>query len=157
MSDRTSWQMRIVACPDKTELARLRDILDEYVYGLSDPLTVPAELSEDEVVCGTVGELTQPIVEAAPGATWIMWEDPKYEWLGDVAVYTPELGLYTQACDSDGNPVFTDLEIESVLNSVPVEKASFAAMQDAFHKATGKAWFAAIEAIEQAPFDPAAS
>ncbi|MFP5070949.1 hypothetical protein ACLFMI_14965 [Pseudonocardia nantongensis] len=38
----------------------------------------------------------------APGATWLAWDDPHEEHLGTVALYAPNLGLWTGECDSSG-------------------------------------------------------
>lgn len=58
-----------------------------------------------DVGCGVVGELSHTLIEIDPGIVFEMHEDPKYEWLGEVAVYVPELGLWSQECDSNGSAV----------------------------------------------------
>lgn len=53
------------------------------------------------------GALTANLMELAPGASWLAWEDPYEEHLGTVHMFTPELGLFTGDCDSTGSVAVT--------------------------------------------------
>ena len=72
-----------------------------------------------EILCGTVNEIgvsgfTRVIEKLRkwgldPDGAKI-WEDPKYEWLGDMIRYTG--GRYLQPqCDSDGNALLVETQI----------------------------------------------
>jgi len=40
-----------------------------------------------------------------------LWEDPKYEWLGELWRYAPEAGAYSADCDADGNAVLNTSQV----------------------------------------------
>ena len=123
MGDRTAFQCTIDACPEDQREA-VREILDEYADHLDWTDALPAELSLDrqytahEVSLGTAQEITGRLTKAAPGAAFLLWEDPAYQWLGDVYAHTPELGTFTAACDADGNPVYTREQIAAMVKEI---------------------------------------
>jgi hypothetical protein len=53
--------------------------------------------------------------EADPDAVWEMHEDPKYEWLGQIAISIPPLPLYTAQCDAAGQVVLVWDEVKAAL------------------------------------------
>lgn len=123
MADRTAFQFRLHACPPE-EVADFFALIDD--LGLStDPgpwsttpstaITLGETYSNYETRCGSVDEWANEVAQAAPNACWEMWEDPKYEWLGDYACFTPGLGLYRAQCDADGVPQFSAEQIRTAL------------------------------------------
>lgn len=46
------------------------------------------------------------MVTLAPFA-FTVWEDPKYEWLGELWEYAPGAGAYSAECDADGQAVLS--------------------------------------------------
>jgi hypothetical protein len=143
MSDRTAFQITILACPeDEREAAAA--VLNEYglgeEWGIGNPyveeLEPGTQYVDDQASVGITYELPGKLIEAAPGATWHGHEDPRYEWLGTLAMYTPELGLYTHDCDAQGNPVFAVQEVRAML-----------ADPDQADRLLGKPWDDAIAAL----------
>jgi hypothetical protein len=41
----------------------------------------------------------------ALGCTFELYEEPKYEWLGELHMFHPELGRLDTLCDADGEPL----------------------------------------------------
>lgn len=128
MSDRTYFQMLVHHCPPEqigTLSAAIVDHVD--LTGYPGPADVPAALAEacwpvqfsqEEANCGLVDEIdTAALIAAAPEACWEMWEDPKYEWLGDWAAYHPATGLLRAECGADGNPVLNAFQARCLLET----------------------------------------
>lgn len=123
MSDRTPLQLRIVHCPPN----RVRPILDVIEeYDLHPDPADQAGLDENhlgfnvlylglEVRCGSAAETAKTLQSIAPDASWEVWEDPKFEWLGDLYRFTPKLGVWTSECDNSGDAVFKAGEITALL------------------------------------------
>lgn len=104
MGDRTGLTVTIYDCP-KDQVGAVLLALEEYHLEL-DELTLGEVYQEYEVYCGSSDELAAVLVNTAPGASWEVYEDPKYEWLGSINRYTPALGRWSAACDSEGSAVF---------------------------------------------------
>jgi Protein of unknown function (DUF3145) len=115
MSDRTNFQVYVYECPEDQREAAAAAITDIYDpdEGSTDDLAEGITVYEARV--GTADEVAAKLREAAPGASFYLWEDPCYEWLGDMYAYTPELGIFTAACDSYGEPVFKLSEVVVVV------------------------------------------
>jgi hypothetical protein len=118
MGDRTYFQVHIYDCPEDQREAARRVIAD-YVTAADedDVLHLTEGYTEDEVSCGSADELAPRLEQAAPGCSFVLWEDPKYEWLGSIRAYTPALGSFAADCDASGQPVFTLSEVLAVLKS----------------------------------------
>ena len=107
MSDRTNFQVYVYECPEDQHDAAvdaIREVAGEWEEGSADDLA--AGLIMYDARCGIAGEMAAALAEAVPGASFYLWEDPAYEWLGDVYAYTPALGMFTAECDSNGEPMF---------------------------------------------------
>lgn len=109
MGDRTGLTVTIYDCP-KDQVGAVLLALEEYHLEL-DELTLGEVYQEYEVYCGSSDELAAVLMNTAPGASWEVYEDPKYEWLGSINRYTPALGRWSAACDSEGNAVFNAEQI----------------------------------------------
>jgi hypothetical protein len=105
MGDRAALTIRIYrADPAKV------DALKEYIMSEWAPETGEELLQDEfmtpEIPLGAVfdGEVTDGLLEIDPTAVWKVWQDPKYETLGDLAIHHPILGLYREECDASGEP-----------------------------------------------------
>lgn len=123
MGDRTSFQITIYDCPAEQAGAVL-DALDNHNIGVDwgSPLNTQVlflgeSYNEHEASCGTSDEMARELMAEAPGASWELWEDPKYEWLGAVWRYTPELGSFTADCDANGTPYFSSTAVWEMLGN----------------------------------------
>lgn len=75
----------------------------------------------NEMPVGTATITAAALRSAAPGCSFVLWEDPKYEYLGTACAYAPDLGPFEANCDSDGTPVFSLGEVMSLLNQAREE------------------------------------
>lgn len=74
-----------------------------------------------------------------------VYEEPKYEWLGDLHWYTPWLGGYAAECDADGTPAIGPAPlIEAVDKASTLDEA-----REQISKLTGRA-FAPVFTISEA-------
>jgi hypothetical protein len=127
MPDTTPLQLTVHAAPPEQHPAILK-VINAYGLGQDWASVAPEELftelelgvqyTDDQGVVGHASEITSELVAVAPGASFIVWEDPKYEWLGLVCMYTPELGLFEHDCDSSGEPQLSDQTIQAILDRV---------------------------------------
>ena len=118
MGDRTYFQVHVYDCPeDQREAARL--VIADYVTAAAEDhvLDLTEGYTEEEISCGSADELAPRLEEAAPQCSFVLWEDPKYEWLGSIRAYTPALGSFAADCDASGQPVFTLSEVLAMLQS----------------------------------------
>ena len=65
-----------------------------------------------------------------------MWEDPVYEWLGELHARTPELGHFTGECTEAGDVVLTLGEILEILDGA----ASLRAARAGLHRRMAGPW-----------------
>lgn len=112
MGDRTSLQVYVYACPPD-QAAAVLGVLAEYQldvdWGTEEAgkglrLDVPYTAHE---ISGAADEIAPKLIEAAPGCSFWLWEDPKYDWLGSMHAHTPGLGSFTAECNAEGEPVYT--------------------------------------------------
>jgi hypothetical protein len=61
-------------------------------------------------------QVVSDILELCPEVRICAQTDPAYEWLGLLAMATPELGRYDAECDANGNPLFRRTEILEWVN-----------------------------------------
>ena len=111
MADRTSARLIIHDCPaDQVravlDVIRNYDLTDEG-QPKDDRITLGESWSAYEISCGSASEIDSALQATAPGASWTVWEDPAYEWLGDIYRYVSGLGSWSAQCNADGEPVFT--------------------------------------------------
>jgi hypothetical protein len=60
-------------------------------------------------------QLAEALQEAAPGASWYLWQEPQAGELGDLYAFTPRLGLFHGACDGAGGVVIGREEARKIL------------------------------------------
>jgi hypothetical protein len=107
MSDRPYAQIFIYDCPEE-QRADLLDALSPTFGPMGDINwgIAPVQFVVDETPCGVIEEDAPGWAKAAPGATWVAWEDPKFEWLG-TAAYCLGGKVVVFTCDAEGKPVAT--------------------------------------------------
>jgi len=128
MSDRTYLQMFVASCPSDQREAlagAISEAAGECLLptgGIHETATAaliagcfPVKLACEEVSCGFVDESAKDVAAAAPGAIWVTWEDPKYEWLGSWAGHHPDHGLMSCECAADGSEILTVSAARSAL------------------------------------------
>lgn len=158
MGDYTSFQCYIYACPEDQQAAAAA-VLDESDLTLDWGATQPSgQLSRTDactahqITLGTAGKIAARLREAAPGCSFVLWEDPASEWRGSLEAYTPALGAFSADCDSDGVVVCTLTEAIQVIRDatdhtlvIDGKPAGYWAAQEtllaAFGKAMGGPWF----------------
>lgn len=119
MSDRTFLQIEICDAPD-AELAAIETVFETFDLRYEQEsdstesegrIRFGSTAQNEEICCGSASLIAQKLIACAPGASWSLWEDPKYEWLGDLFLYTPTLGVFNADCSSGGDAVFTASEV----------------------------------------------
>jgi hypothetical protein len=93
-----------------------------------------AQYGDDQVSCGFVGEYLVPLVDLAPHAVFYGYEGGGYEWLGEAMKYHPNLGLWRQSCDDNGNAVYSR---DEVLNFIKLSKVE---LERRIHYLLGIPW-----------------
>lgn len=141
MTDYTPLQLIVYACPED-QLSAVMELIDEYRLTENmpdgDALEFGHAYSNYEITCGSAEQLADALQEYAPGASWRVWEDPKYEWLGDTWMHAPELGVYRADCDANGQPVLTKAAVRKILSQLP--EAMHQQVEEAIDQAYGTAW-----------------
>lgn len=145
MSDRTPVQLTVSACPTE-QVGAVLDVIESYGLHLEyvedgqpgdDQLGLALTYMDPEISCGSAQKIAQELQNHAPDASWEIWEDPKYEWLGDLYRYTPELGVFSAECDAEGTAVFTADEVHklAILPNTVNEPARAYALGETHHSA----------------------
>lgn len=115
-----------------------------------EPLTLGEHYYVEECSLDANETLADDIIDAAPGATFAVWVDPKYEYQGVITAYTPARGLgrFDGVCTSDGDPYVTLGELERLPDLGKLDGGD--PLSDALARILGKAWFDHIAAIRPA-------
>lgn len=113
MGDYTAAQVVIYACP-ADQVDAVLDVLDQYDYAedfdyalghaRTETLTLCTAYGDSEARLGTNDEIASALTELE-GVAFAAWDDPKYEWLGQLTIHVPELGAYSAQCDANGTVV----------------------------------------------------
>lgn len=153
MGDRTPLQAIIHDCPP-AERVHVAELLAEYIgedtWG-SSAVPESVELGETylqvEASCGSATELAEKL-EAIPGITFQVWEDPYGQYLGDAHFYTPELGSYWAPCDADGWIVLSyEAVAEAIKAVIDASDSAMVAAEElaaAVAKLYGRPWLDAM-------------
>ena len=122
-------------------------------------VTVGGEYLATEISCGSADEYATALIKAAPGASFVLWEDPAYQWLGSLRAYAPDLGEYAAECDANGIVTLTPEEIRQAVSGAtdavqsaldPIvrldsdaerARVAVATILAEIDRATGKPWF----------------
>jgi hypothetical protein len=136
MSDRTSMSVIVYFDrePSAEEGERFADISDTYYgedWSLGDPDRHTLSFGVQENVCGGSQGIFEQLREALPDAAEVVvWEDPKYEWLGQVFRWKHgQEEPFSAECDASGLVVLTEIEVEKILDGVATRPAADAVIE----------------------------
>lgn len=153
MGDRTPIEIIVYSCPPERVNAVL-DVFEEFrlgnKFGLpGDPVPGPSDQRSlelgrryihSDISVGSSAE----IAAALPAeAAWKVWEDPKYEHLGEVHLNHPDLGVFVADCDAQGRPMFTSEEIDRLIERTDADRVQLGHL-------TGRTWEIALEQLDEA-------
>jgi hypothetical protein len=146
MGDWTSGAATIHTCPPH-RVRRVLDIFAEHDLTPEDAEYIQdTEDTEDDTTlhvgewytanftCGSAVNLSTELINHAPEVAFTVYEQPAYEWVGTICTYVPELGLFTAACDANGDVLLTQKDVLA-LESQP---------HDVRHMELGVPWLTAI-------------
>jgi len=139
MGDRTCHQVYVYDCP-KDQVRAVQEVLEGYFWEQGPRggrISACEPYLASEITCGTSDEIAAKLMKAAPGASFVLWEDPKYEWLGSVSAYTPELGVFSAECDANGQPV---IHYQTAAQVITEAAGAGADVLAAFARAMGRPW-----------------
>lgn len=115
MADRSAFQVYVLECPPERVRVVL-ELLTEYGGGPAphtaglpqgfDPesmLLLGAEYLSIEEPLGAADLFAETMAAAAPDVTYVAWQDPKYEHLGELHAHVPGVGTIRGDCDPSGN------------------------------------------------------
>lgn len=88
---------------------------DRYSIDEVELVNIGEEYLNPDISCGSADEYGTWLIDAAPGCSFILWEDPAYQWLGSLWAYAPDLGSFTAECDADGTVTLSPDEIRGVI------------------------------------------
>lgn len=122
MSDRVALQAWVWDCPD-AERAGAVEALSGYVDAEFEGqtsldtgwLVLGRSYFSEATPRGSAAELAGILREQAPGAAWLLWEDPFEGSLGSLHAHTPGLGDFDAECDGHGQVLFTFNDVRAAL------------------------------------------
>jgi hypothetical protein len=119
MSDRTSMSAivyfdREPTAEERRRFTAISDSYDGEDWNLGDPERHSLGFGLQENVCGGSEEIFEQLCEGLPDAAEIVvWEDPKYEWLGQLFRWKQGQDKpFSAQCDANGLIVLTEGDIE---------------------------------------------
>lgn len=153
MGDRTPIEVIVYSCPPERVNAVL-EVFEE--FGLGDksgfpatPVPDPSDQRSLELGRGyihsdiSVGASAEIAAALPAEAAWKVWEDPRYEHLGEVHLNHPDLGVFVADCDAQGRPVFTSEEVDRLIERTDADRVQLGHL-------TGRTWEIALEQLDEA-------
>lgn len=115
--DRTYLKCHVYDCPeDQRDAARAA--LDEWgpwgEYQDDPESPVDGWTVAMDIVCDTVPDIAAALREAAPGASWVTWEEPCATGPGRAIAFTPALGEHHGECDRSGEILVGRFDFEAL-------------------------------------------
>ena len=114
--DRTYLKCYVYDCPeDQREAARAA--LEQWGWGeyVNDPESpVDGMTAATEILCNTVPDIAAALRKAAPGASWVTWEEPTTGHPGRAAAFTPALGQHEGVCGGSGEILIGRSDFEAL-------------------------------------------
>jgi uncharacterized protein DUF3145 len=156
MGDVTNGQLTVYQCSPKEALEFLSFISDNYLaldWGSSESTPDDAVMLDrvygGEASVGMV--LNASLSTDAPDSVYMMFTDPKYEFLGSLEIYTPELGVFQAECDAEGNVVLSPGDLIAMIDAAADGGQSIEQLRMTVQKALGQPWFDAIKNMPEQP------
>ena len=156
MGDRTPIEVIVYSCPPERVNAVL-EVFEE--FGLGDKSGFPATpvpgpsdqrslefgrgYIHSDISVGSSAEIAAALPAEAAWKVWEVWEDPKYEHLGEVHLNHPDLGVFVADCDAQGRPVFTSEEVDRLVERTDADRVQLGHL-------TGRTWEIALEQLDEA-------
>lgn len=148
----TQLTLYLLAVPAGKERAVYDVIVDNDLgvdYGMGRPpvgeLLINSAYTDVEISAGTLDTWASALAET--GATFLAWEEPDYEFLGDYFANTPELGLFAASCDANGSVVIEADELIKKVDEVDTIEELRAWVKDK----TGARWQEALDELMKQP------
>ncbi|MQA92862.1 MAG: hypothetical protein GEU90_22005 [Gemmatimonas sp.] len=136
MSDRTSMSAivyfdREPTAKERRRFAAISGRHDGEDWNLGDSERHSLGFGLQENVCGGSAEIFEQLCEGLPDAAEIVvWEDPKYGWLGQLFRWKQGQNKpFSAHCDANGLVVLTELDIEKILHGVAARPVAEAAIE----------------------------
>jgi hypothetical protein len=146
MGDRTPIEVIVYSCPPE----RVNAVLQVFEgFGLGDKSGFPETPVSLELGRGyihsdiSVGSSAEIAAALPAEAAWKVWEDPKYEHLGEVHLNHPDLGVFVADCDAQGRPVFTSEEVDRLVERTDADRVQLGHL-------TGRTWEIALDQLDEA-------
>lgn len=149
MSD---FRVYIYDCPADERGAAEALLIDEHRLSLNwgdgdpRPLDLVQPYTADDPP-GDIEHFAQVLAEVAPGASFVMWDEPDTNGSGVIAARTPALGMFTGICDPSGDPVLTLSDITEITRTASAGISAHAggkmlrSVTGALDRAAGGPWF----------------
>jgi hypothetical protein len=160
MSDASTYLHAVIhAAPDGQhepilEVLRGHGMYDEHYSWKLAALTLGEQYDNDTSQVGAARRMADELVEAAPAASFEVWERPNSQWLGTVVRHTSELGWFEGTCDIDGVVQLDSAAVMLLLDQLEQANATpdLGRIREAVAAATGQPWlkaFAQLRGSEQ--------
>lgn len=151
MSDRASARYTFYHVPPE-DAAKVVAFLMEYADAIewseqmpTDAVVIGAGYTVEEVTLGVHDEIYAALKDT--GVYYSCYQDPKYEWDGQVEYFTPILGRFTAYCNSAGDVYFTQYQLQEVFAS-HADDSLQDFLKGPWRELTGVAWLEAFQAFE---------
>lgn len=151
MSDHSNAQVVIYDCPPE-QRAAIVEILAGPDYWMGLDWEGKPDASDELAIGETYGDNEGSLdTNETPGATFVTWVDPAYEYSGALTMYAPDLGRFDSACDADGNPTITAYDVRGILADLGGILADPAAdLREQLEARLGLAWEARLTELRAA-------
>lgn len=149
MADRTSHTITVVSTNQSTHAAVVDLVEGICGYDEREYNNNITTLSAHQAPCGTSSEIFNELNELRNTLgefAYSVHEDPKFEWMGDKYIYVPEVGVYTQECDADGEIRISATALDALLETITEPEA----LAEEIAKLTGKNVRDAFKAYREA-------
>ena len=106
------------------------------------------QFTDDQWTCGAGHDLAKKLRKL--GVAFEFHEDPKYEWMGDLHMYHPELGQFYSTCDADGEVQISATEVSDLEKKYPKAGSRWVKLRERLGLDYHEAYFKLVRAEEEA-------
>ncbi|HXA27642.1 MAG TPA: DUF3145 family protein [Candidatus Angelobacter sp.] len=163
MSDRSALTLHVHDCP-ADQAAAVLAVIDENGLHLEWLDELPADVlyagrayTDVEASVGSEDTVASALIEAAPGCSFTVWQDPKYEHDGELVMHHPDLGRFDCRCDASGAPHIAlhvvDAAVTHCVDLIPGATVHHLASE--LQRRLGVPWSCAFDRCEQRAIMPA--